>query len=211
MPKTYCEKCEKMCEYIISEPVWEEQQIDDVFFHAYQKHAHCVECGEEVEPAEISVYNVEEANDAYREAIGSISVKDIQAILDRYHIAKEALSLLLGWGANTVARQMKHNVPTREHAARLKSLLDPYVMRELLAKNGNVLTPVALRKANEAVDSIIEAMSYGSFQRNIVCDLFSGFLSHKKPEMPHWINNVSQGAIPTPYLMDDALAYAEAV
>lgn len=211
MSKAYCEKCDRMREYVITEPIWEKLQIDDVVFHAWQKHAYCAECGEEVEPAELSVYNINEANDSYREAIGSISVKDIQEILDRYHIAKEALSLLLGWGQNTIARQMKHNIPSREYASKLKSLLNAQNMYDLLQSNGHVLTNVAFRKAMDATEKILGASSYISFRNNVVWDMFTVQSKHIRTNSQIFDGPAEASLQINPCIFDNALVLAEAI
>lgn len=171
MSRTYCEKCGKLCEYTLGDITMDCISIDNVSFGAYQKHAYCKVCGEEVDPAEISEFNITEAHDAYREAIGSISVRNIQRLLDMYNISKGPLSRLLGWGINTIARQMEHSIPDKEHAARLLSLFNPYNMRELLVKNGSVLTAVARRKATEATETLIQKANSKMYQRALYEDL----------------------------------------
>lgn len=171
MLKTYCEECNRLVEYSVNEPILETLRIEGISFEAHQKHAYCKLCGTEVDPAEISEFNVNEAHDAYREAIGSISIRKMQELLDMYKIGKGPLSELLGWGANTIARQMSHTIPGRDKAACLKSLFDPYKMRELLAKNGAALREVARRKVSEAIDQLIPAHNRTLYNRNLYNEL----------------------------------------
>ena len=144
--KTYCFKCGEWEEYSVDK-VKEELIIEGVSIIAEQKHAFCCKCHEEVFPDEISDENIDIAHDAYREAIGSISVADMKAILKKYDIGARPLSLLLGWGENTIERQMKHTIPERERADRLKELFDPYNMMSLIAQYGDKISDLARNKA----------------------------------------------------------------
>ena len=50
---------------------------------------------------------------------------EIRALLEKYDIGAQPLSNLLGWGANTIDRQIRHTIPDREHTRRLRELNDP--------------------------------------------------------------------------------------
>lgn len=143
--KAYCFSCGQWEEYIVSRKK-EQLTIDGVSVIAEQKHAFCNNCHEEVFPDEIADENISIAHDAYREAKGSISVSDIQFILDIYDIGARPLSLLLGWGENSIERQMKHTIPDKVHADQLKQLFDPYNMVDLIAQYGYRISDPALNK-----------------------------------------------------------------
>lgn len=147
--KTYCFNCGKMEDYSVTNEK-ERLTIDGVSVHVEQKHGFCCKCHEEVFPDEITDENISIAHDAYREAIGSIAVSDIRAILDMYDIGARPLSLLLGWGENSIERQMKHTIPDKEHADRLKQLFDPYNMMSLVAQQGDKISALARNKAIDA-------------------------------------------------------------
>ena len=144
--KTYCFNCGKMEDYSVRNEK-EQLIIDGVSIHVEQKHAFCCKCHEEVFPDEITDENISIAHDAYREAIGSISVSDMHLILEMYDIGARPLSLLLGWGENTIERQMKHTIPEKERADRLKELFDPYNMMSLIAQYGDKISSTARTKA----------------------------------------------------------------
>lgn len=144
--KTYCFNCGEWEEYSVNK-VKEELIIEGVSILVEQKHAFCCKCHEEVFPDEISDENIDIAHDIYREAIGSISVADMKAILKKYDIGARPLSLLLGWGENTIERQMKHTIPEKERADRLKELFDPYNMMSLIAQYGDKISDLARNKA----------------------------------------------------------------
>lgn len=163
MKKTYCEECGAMRAYTVSEPAIEDLVIDGYQVQALQKHAFCCECGGEVYPEEATDFCVDEAHAAYRIACGSIPIKRIQQLLDRYNIAASALSSLLGWGRNTISRQMKHCVPDREHARKLESLFDVRTMDALLESRKDTITGVAYRKAKERVTALMREEESVSF------------------------------------------------
>ncbi len=141
-----CRNCQRKVEYQIKS-VEESVEFGDVTVNVLQKHAYCPSCGAELYPDDLMDENTEAAHEAYRVAKGSITVNDIKALLNKYHIGANPLSKLMGWGENTIERQMKHTVPTKECADQLKRLFDPAVMLELLSKRGDCLTPVAKNKA----------------------------------------------------------------
>lgn len=152
--KCYCWECAKENEYTTKQAE-EKMTIKGYTFTVMQEHAYCAICGADLYPDEVEDGNTERANDAYREACGSITVKDIRRLLEKYQIGANPMSKLLGWGENTIDRQMRHTVPTRACADKLRSLFDPYEMQKLLHKNGNAISGVAYKKAEEAVNRCI--------------------------------------------------------
>lgn len=156
MRKVFCETCDDLRLYTVCEPVLEELEIKGVKFKALQQHAYCEECGEEVFPNDVSDYCIRQAHDAYREAIGSISVSKIEGILKKYNIGAEPLSILLGWGRNTIERQLKHSIPDRMHADRLRALDHPAEMKKLLDANEERISSVAARKVRERLEILLE-------------------------------------------------------
>ncbi len=88
--------------------------------------------------------------------MNSITAEEIQSILDRYDIGAQPLGVLLGWGPNTIGRQLKHTIPDPEHAMRLKALRDPGYMMKLLKQHGNRLKPAARKKALAATQKQLQ-------------------------------------------------------
>ena len=50
------------------------------------------------------------AHDAYRKSIDAMTPGEIRALLEKYDIGAQPLSNLLGWGANTIDRQIRHTI-----------------------------------------------------------------------------------------------------
>lgn len=155
----YCERCGAIVPCEIHDAIKETVLVRGKSVLAQQMHAYCSQCGEEVTPNEIIDFNVFHAHDAYRKGIGSITAEEIRSLLDRYDIGAQPMSQLLGWGENTIERQMKHTVPDREHARRLRELSEPSKMLELLRQNGSKISPVAYDKAMKAAQELLRAKS----------------------------------------------------
>lgn len=149
----FCENCEDMvsCKVVT---VTQEVEVRGVKVNAQQMVAHCDKCGEEVYPNELIDFNVEQAHDAYRDHVGAIRSSRIEELLEKYDIGAEPLSTLLEWGPNTIARQMKHVIPDREHSRRLESLFDVEVMAELVREKGHLLSRVAREKVERRISRI---------------------------------------------------------
>lgn len=81
-----------------------------------------------------------------------ITVQDIQKILDEYRIGKKPLSKLLGWGETTIIRYLEGDIPTKEYAGKLQTILEnPAYYYTVLEENKEQLTGVAYRKSRKAV------------------------------------------------------------
>ena len=156
--KTYCFNCSRWEEYnIVTQMECLDFKGTEVFVE--QKHAFCSNCKMEIFPDEIVDENTNNAHDAYRSAIGSITVAEMQAILRKYNTNPKPLSQLLGWGENTIERQMKHSIPDKEHADELKALMNPFNMADLLIKHGDRVSPVALAKLITATMEFIREIT----------------------------------------------------
>jgi len=151
MKTCFCEECNALVSYRVEVPIKEEITVKDKTFTVLQQHAFCDQCGAEVYPSEVVDFCVREAHDGYRMAVGTIPVKRMEELLEKYNIGKGPLSRILGWGPNTIAREMKHCIPNKEHANRLESLFDPENMKILLEKNHACITDVAYTKSMERV------------------------------------------------------------
>ena len=168
-----CRKCQANVECRIEEKA-EAILVDGIWITVNQKHAYCPVCGEELFPDQLMDENTLVAHEAYRNAKGSITIREMKALLKKYDIGASPLSKLLGWGENTIERQMKHTMPDPEHAEQLKALFDPLNMCALLAKNGHLLTSIAFNKAVKATSlSLKELFSAETrFECNQNADLF---------------------------------------
>lgn len=158
--KAYCEHCDNLVPYRQTEALDERVIVRDIEVVTSQKHAYCEICGCEVAPHTVIDYNVIHAHDAYRKAIGSVTATEIRALLEKYNIGAQPLSILLGWGENTIERQMKHSVPDCAHAAILRDLMNPLSMKLLLYKNGGAIADCAREKALRAVDKYLTSIKW---------------------------------------------------
>ena len=180
--KAWCEQCGEYVDYTKEITHTEAFEIKGTRFNVSQTYGICPVCGEEVLSNTIEDQNVHRAHNAYRRALGSITAEEIQGILDMYNIGAHPLSLLLGWGANTIERQMKHTIPNREHAAKLRTLNDPRKMLSLLEGGKDRISSVAYEKSLRAVKSLLPqntstAFVYNNLPHSVnsVFGLFKGF------------------------------------
>ncbi len=192
----YCFECKDREEYIITESA-ETDTIKGINFSMKQKHAFCKKCHAEVLPEEIVKQNVIVAHDAYRKACGSIMVSEIQTILDMYDIGANPLSQLLGWGENTIERQMKHTVPDKEHSEQLKKLFNPLNMVDLLVKNGNNISNTAFKKAAVATIALAERM----INCSVDCQLTIPFCLTNNKEESKGIISAEESKIGSSYVV----------
>ena len=85
-----------------------------------------------------------------------VTMEELNQILNNYRIGKKPLATLLGWGETTIIRYLEGDTPTREYSDKLLFILhNPGYFYELLQSNKGRLTPVAYRKCDEAVKSIL--------------------------------------------------------
>jgi putative zinc finger/helix-turn-helix YgiT family protein len=153
--KEYCYYCDTEREYEIKED-FIKTNIKGVEFEYMANIAYCKECGEEIYIAEIDDENIKRANKKYRKILGLIQISEIEEILRKYNIGKKPLSLLLGWGETTIIRYLNGLTPSKEYSEKLKEILiNPYKMKEILEENKGVLSPVALKKLETRINTII--------------------------------------------------------
>ncbi len=80
--------------------------------------------------------------DAYREAVGLLSSKDIMNIRKKYGISQTDLAEILGLGAKTITRYEGHQVQERAYDAFLRQLdANPAWFMELLKKEKDKISP----------------------------------------------------------------------
>jgi putative zinc finger/helix-turn-helix YgiT family protein len=159
MEKVICPVCKKYVNYT-EEEVLIIEEIKGIEVEVMGSEAHCAECGDEVYVGEVEDRNIDLINKKYRELTGLIQVEEINDILKKYSIGKKPLSMLLGWGDNTIIRYTDGSMPTKQYSNVLKELLDnPMVMMELLekGKSSNDITDVAYNKSMRAVEQAMVA------------------------------------------------------
>ena len=147
--RLYCDNCD---DYVVINSSTPNTRIGRLVIKgksisAEEEYFLCPVCGKEIFSNEMVKRNTHAFHNAYRLSLGSITAEEIHEILDMYDIGAQPLSLLLGWGANTIERQMKRTIPDREHAKRLRDLKDPRNMMSLLSLNKDRISNVAYKKA----------------------------------------------------------------
>ena len=153
---TYCPHCEKEVEFKVIETLGKDL-LDDREYEYNKKNAFCEECGLEVFVDEIHDYNLESIYDEYRKSNGIITMDGLKAIPGKYAIGKRPLSLLLGWGEQTITRYLDGKIPSKEYSNELKMVLeDPRYYNFILEKNKEKIVAAAYEKSKRKVTKMIE-------------------------------------------------------
>lgn len=155
---TFCENCNCDREYAVATET-AAFEIKGTKFTCPQKVARCAACGEQVYAGRLFDENNAVGHDAYRSAMGIITVAEIEELLERYDIGAVPLSRMLGWGDSTIYKQMSGAVPSRERSDKLKLLFAPEKMQVLLEQRGHLLSKVARRKAEKALAALAPGLS----------------------------------------------------
>lgn len=156
MKATYCNKCKKMTKYKIVNDVKMYDNIYDIYYIG--KKCLCFDCGEEVHSNEIDFLNMQKAQEAYNNK--TISVCEIENLLNKYSIGATVLSNILGWGEVTITRYLKGGKPLVKYSNLLTELLnDPYKMYGLILSNKENMKPIAFEKALKSVNKEIEKLA----------------------------------------------------
>ena len=155
----FCENCRDDVGYVVEE----RKMTGNIHGDQYRYNgweARCKECGELVYVPEIHDENLTALYDEYRTRKNIISLKDLRSIPEKYNIGKRPLSILLGWGEQTLSRYLDGDVPSYQYSETLKRILaEPTHYLELLEKNKDKLTPAAYMKSKKATKAIMKDSS----------------------------------------------------
>lgn len=151
----FCEHCMDEYEYLVHEilkkSILKGEEIDYM-----GKEAFCSNCGNEIFVSEISDYNLKILYDEYRKRHNIVMVEEIESIINKYCIGKRPLSLLLGWGEQTVSRYLDGDMPTKQYSDILKRVYeDPYYYLDILEAGKEKIKVVAYNKSKEAVINLV--------------------------------------------------------
>ncbi len=150
----FCEKCHETVNYSVKEEK-KSKIIKGKNIEYIGKKAYCEECQSEIFVSEIRDYNLELLDKAYRENEGLVTVSEMEQILEKYHVGKRPLSLLLGWGEGTLTRYLDGDIPLKQYSDTLKKILvDPTYFNEILEQNKDNISPVAYRRIVNALENI---------------------------------------------------------
>ena len=110
--------------------------------------------------------------DAYRQKHGIISLKDIQAIPEKYNIGKRPLSLLLGWGEQTFSRYYDGDMPSKQYSERLKQVLaaPAYYLSLLEIGKDNLKSEKAYEKSKTATERLLSIPSVQQSKLDLVAE-----------------------------------------
>lgn len=117
----------------------------------------CKHCGALVTIEDIESEISDRANEQIRQSRGIIKREEILHILSMYDASQKFLSRMLGWGEITLTRYVNQNyTPSLANSEKLKSLNDPYVLKQVLDKQieeseGKILEEVAFHKLQDSV------------------------------------------------------------
>lgn len=153
MDKGFCEKCNKLVEYVVKE-VPGSAEIKGKVYKFIRVVGYCKKCGEEISSEELIDENLNRLDRVFREKEKIISTEEIDSILKKYNIGKKPLSKLLGWGEVTLTRYMNGDVPTKAYSDQLYKLLnDENSMNELIEKNKELITMRAYNNVKNAISN----------------------------------------------------------
>ena len=97
-----------------------------------------------------------------------ITAEELDKMLASYNIGKKPLARLLGWSDTTIILYSGEGLPKNEYTCRLKELYkDPDLYTEILLSNKEKISPVALRKSCEALNSMFPLTSIGEAARYV--------------------------------------------
>ena len=152
----YCEICrEDVSCNVENIPETQTFKGEDIQFIATV--AKCDKCNGNVFVGEFMEDNLKRLYDAYRVKNDIISLEHICEIPIKYGIGKRPLSLLLGWGELTFTRYCDGDMPTKQYSNILNRVYnDPSYYLSFLESNKSILTAVAYKKSERAVQGLLE-------------------------------------------------------
>lgn len=150
----FCENCRDSVDFSIKEEEMTKViRGKEITYKA--KVAFCNECGEEIFVGEIRDENLKMLDIAFREHEQLIQISELESILEKYHIGKRPLSMLLNWGEGTLTRYLDGDVPTKQYSEKLRRILkDPGYMLKILEENKEKITDRAYKSCKGAIERI---------------------------------------------------------
>ncbi len=153
--RVFCEHCriESECDVNSCELTG---TIRGVEYKYKGKEAICKNCGRLVFVPELNDENLDALYSVYRKTNDIVSLEDVRSIPKKYNIGKKPLSLLLGWGEQTLSRYLDGDVPSRQNSETLKELaINPISYLNLLETNKDKITELVYEKSKKAADALI--------------------------------------------------------
>lgn len=186
MEKIICFECATVNEYEMRK-IPRKYEGEGYSFELEVEVPFCPKCGRPLVSETIEEEIRERANAIIRQQRNIITKDEILEILDKYNTSQKFLSKLLGWGDITLTRYITGNyTPNQENSIRLKSLLNPYVLQDLLNKkcletNDMIKKEKSFEKAQSRVNIEFQRMEEGN---NKIFSVINWFLSQTSEELP---------------------------
>jgi len=148
--KDFCINCRKETEYKFAFAL-RKRTVKGKEYEYKTLIALCSECGEEMSIPGLMDYDNEKFDEAYREAEGLVSIRNIENLMKLYNLGKAPISIALGFGEITITRYLAGQMPSKEYSDIIKhALADPKFMSKLIEQNKEKLGSAAYKKAKAA-------------------------------------------------------------
>lgn len=152
MDTRFCETCGDKTDYTVSYRP-SSKTIRGISFTYTEEYANCGICSEPVYVPEIHDANIDRIEAAYRKAAGLISTEEIRSIMEKYDIAANPFSKVLGFGEVTIARYLAGQTPSKPNSDRLLQVsASAAKMEEFLLRTQGAISDVAFRKCRDAIE-----------------------------------------------------------
>jgi putative zinc finger/helix-turn-helix YgiT family protein len=155
--KTFCPECRKDETYSVKREVLH-GNLKGQNIEYEGEAAYCDNCGSEIYIGVINDSNLDILYEEYRKQNNLVSPEIINEVLERYNIGKRPLSLLLGWGEQTVSRYLDGYIPTQQYSDELMKIYhEPEYYYALLERNRhNLVSQLTYNKSRQAVEKLFD-------------------------------------------------------
>lgn len=157
--KAYCPICGKNVSYFIEKSP-KSITLDGELYTFDSEKAFCDVCREEIFVESVHDKNLIELYEEYRKRHDLISYYDIKKIPEKYKIGKRPLSLLFGWGEQTLTRYLEGAIPSKAYSDQLKLILnDPRYYLHILEDHKDSIKASSYNKSKKAVIDLLRSDS----------------------------------------------------
>lgn len=129
------------------------KHADGNYYTYDKKYTFCNKCGERILVHSIMDENINKLKKVIKEDNGLVSIEQVEKIIDMYGIGKRSLSVLLGFGEQTLTRYLDNEIPLDVYSNILLEVLDDYnKMLEIANKNKDKVSENVYNKFLRAID-----------------------------------------------------------